>query len=63
MDMLTDHHQGNINDVFNFIFWGIAIPFEILMCYEIFFVVVTTELILSVPAILYNVFSYMMYRL
>lgn len=52
MDMLTDHRQGNINDVFKFILWGIAIPFEILMRYEIFFVVMTTELILNVPAIL-----------
>lgn len=31
MDMLTDHRQGNINDVFNFSLWEIAIPFEILM--------------------------------
>lgn len=31
MDMLTDHRQGNIRDVFNFILWGIAIPFEILI--------------------------------
>lgn len=62
MDMLTDHRQGNISDVFNFILWGIAIPFEILIWYEIFFVVMTTEVVVSVPAVLCDVFSCMMCR-
>ena len=39
MDMLTDHHQGNFNTVFNFmVLKETPVLFELLRYYNVFFV-------------------------
>ena len=46
MDMLIDHHQGNFNAVFIFmVLREIPVLFEPLKYCNVFFVMITTELI------------------
>ena len=46
MDTLIDHHQGNVNATLTFmVLREIPVLFELLKYYNVFFVMITTELI------------------